>query len=226
MPTGWVPPEKYLEHGTVTIYHVYKDDDFDQGPREYWYGWDEGCCEGSDDFDVRDLPNPKEHDVNTDEGRKAILREAIDAGILTQNGILHSDSPDARGPLGQIYDILYLDMGPKGEFYNPHKACDADTLSAIADVVRPLFAEGEGCRANLPPFKQKYFESHCGVCPFCESKDITSGPVEADSMVGWAEVECTRCGYTWQDVWRVIDITEFRDKEGHEIPEPGSSAPT
>ena len=89
MPSKWVPPEKFLEHGGVTIYHIYRHDDLDQGPREYWYGWHEACRDDGDSFDVRDLPNPSGDDVGTEEGRKAILREAIDAGILTRDGIAH-----------------------------------------------------------------------------------------------------------------------------------------
>ena len=77
----------------------------------------------------------------------------------------------------------------------------------------------------MPPFKKTYFESSCSVCPFCGSKNIASGPPEADGMIAWAAVECTDCEHAWQDVWTVIDMTELRDKDGHEISHGGSSAP-
>ena len=70
--------------------------------------------------------------------------------------------------------------------------------------------------AKAPSFKKRYFHSRGCACPFCGSKDIMSGPVEADGMVGWATVECPKCGHTWQDVWTVIDITEVRDADGRE----------
>jgi len=52
---------------------------------------------------------------------------------------LYDDSTKKVTALRQVFDLLYLDMGPKGDFYNPDKAWDADTLDRIADVVRPLF---------------------------------------------------------------------------------------
>jgi hypothetical protein len=35
--------------------------------------------------------------------------------------------------------LLYLDLNKNREFYNAEKTWDADTLTAIADIVRPLF---------------------------------------------------------------------------------------
>lgn len=86
MPYMWVPPEVFLEHKGVVIYHVYRDDNIDD-PREYWYGYSETCSdEGDDVFDVRTLPNP---DGLTDHAD--IIRRAIDMGILTQEGIKESE---------------------------------------------------------------------------------------------------------------------------------------
>jgi len=87
MPFEWVPPAIYLEHGGYVVYHIYKhDDSTNNAPRSYHYSLD---AHASDDdpvdkksgcFDVRGLPNPVGHDVHTDAGRQALLRELIDQG--------------------------------------------------------------------------------------------------------------------------------------------------
>lgn len=46
---------------------------------------------------------------------------------------------DAQDALRRIYDLLYLDTGPEGNFHNPDKTWSPDTLDAIADVVRERF---------------------------------------------------------------------------------------
>jgi hypothetical protein len=51
--TQWIPPEIFLTHNGVTIYHTYKDDDVDQGPQTYWYTTRNDADEGK--FDVREL---------------------------------------------------------------------------------------------------------------------------------------------------------------------------
>jgi len=231
MPIDWVAAEKFLTHRDVTVYHVYKNDEIAQGPRTYWYGWREDSCDERDSFDVRELPNTNHHNTETNAGRKALIRESIDAGILTEEGVslpekgepvvvlsvpqdawrvleetllvdarssaFDADLRDsirralarvvtlnapaellqaARGALEwaeqtggwdapcwqrlktavrnagaemapedvatalrRIFDILYLDMDSKGEFHKPDKDWNADTLSMIADIVRPLF---------------------------------------------------------------------------------------
>ena len=73
------------------------------------------------------------------------------------------------------------------------------------------------CDTQMPAYKRKHLEKSGSLCPFCESKDITSGPVQADGPVAWAEVECEGCGASWQDVWSLIDITEAKGKNGKEI---------
>ena len=51
----WVAPEVFLTHNGVTIYHTYKDDDWEQGPQTYWFVTDEMASQ-DDGFDVRELP--------------------------------------------------------------------------------------------------------------------------------------------------------------------------
>ncbi len=54
---------------------------------------------------------------------------------------------DAQEALRHIYDLLWLDIGPTGDVYNPDKVWDPDTLDAIAQVVRERF-KGPDCPAD------------------------------------------------------------------------------
>lgn len=57
------PATLFMEHAGVEIFHVYKNNDFDQGTRTYWFAvhddGDDDAAHGSDGvFDVRCLPRP------------------------------------------------------------------------------------------------------------------------------------------------------------------------
>ncbi len=97
-----------------------------------------------------------------------------------------------------------------------HKLREDDAARALQAVTR---------RAKMPPFKRRYFESSCNICPFCRSKNVASGPLEADGVVAWAPVECPDCGHSWQDVWVLIDVTDVLDKDGREVPCGSSGMP-
>ncbi len=97
--TEWEPNEIALEHKGVKLYHVYKEDDANEGPRTYFFGLtDDASDEGGPSFDVRDLPNWK-HDptpsnvygIDGDAHILAIMREAIDLGHITQGEVLLKD---------------------------------------------------------------------------------------------------------------------------------------
>ena len=51
---------------------------------------------------------------------------------------------DRAAALRRIYDVLYLDLNKDGEFYNQEKGWDANTMEAIADIVRPFFPQPPG----------------------------------------------------------------------------------
>ena len=66
MPTQtvWVEPELLLQHQGVRVFHTYKEDDYDQGAKRYWFTVNSMCGELDrlcDDqpcrhvFDVREL---------------------------------------------------------------------------------------------------------------------------------------------------------------------------
>jgi hypothetical protein len=96
----WVPPEVFIEHAGVTVYHTYKDQQLESGPRSYYFTLSKQCgeeeCECPEEanrlihrcknvFDVRDLPTwePTRKLVPIEEKaiRIAILN-AIYQGIL------------------------------------------------------------------------------------------------------------------------------------------------
>lgn len=81
MPYGWMDPEVFMEHDGVPVYHTYKNDDI-ENQREYWFTLDCSYSEGcGQDFDVRDLPNPRR--VPLDEaGKQTVIANALDQGIL------------------------------------------------------------------------------------------------------------------------------------------------
>lgn len=103
-----------------------------------------------------------------------------------------------------------------------------DALERILSIAPKLEENDAGTalqavlrQSRMPAFKRAYFASYGSSCPFCDSADIRAGALEADGMVAWAEVECIACKHTWQDVWTMIDMTEVRDADGHDVvPEP------
>ena len=83
----WVEPELFLEYKGVEVYHSYRDDDYGNGPWEYWFQVQltddtEGTTEDDmHEFDVRDLHTWK---ATKDKGvrcsRKKSIQEALDDG--------------------------------------------------------------------------------------------------------------------------------------------------
>lgn len=104
MPQEWVSPQIYLEHGGYIVYHLYKNDDITQPPREYGYTLWELANEigGKDEgnFDVRELPQVAGVDVNTAEGRQIIIKAAIDAGYF--DDWENEEGESFRTPAGDI----------------------------------------------------------------------------------------------------------------------------
>ncbi len=82
----WVPPAVFLTYRGVKIYHIYRNDQEDQGVRAYWYCTDPlGGGDGYSEFnvDVRTLPGYSKGLESTGDGHiKRVLRDAIKAGIL------------------------------------------------------------------------------------------------------------------------------------------------
>lgn len=88
--TEWVEPALFLEHNGVKVWHVYKDDDVEQGLRSFWFVSDpiNGENDGSD-WDVRDLAAWGDADGSgwpDDSVIRAAIIRAIESGELTQDG--------------------------------------------------------------------------------------------------------------------------------------------
>jgi hypothetical protein len=88
MPTKYVPPRLLLRRRGVRVWNTYPDDDYDQGPRQFWFTLDPGCGEGycvclspecAAVFDVRKLPTY--HNDSSASLRAAIVA-AISIGLL------------------------------------------------------------------------------------------------------------------------------------------------
>lgn len=81
--TQEVPADVVLEYKDITIYNVYKNDCYENGPRYYHYGYNEDCSDsGLNSFYIRTLPNYSEKKQH-----KEIITEAIDLGYLTSEGL-------------------------------------------------------------------------------------------------------------------------------------------
>jgi len=86
--------------------------------------------------------------LNEEDGKVDLERAVhlIDRGISDLQAVSQvlfrlsmQEKPNAaRELLSRIFDILYLDMGPEGDFYNRDKTWSPDTLDQIAEVVRPV----------------------------------------------------------------------------------------
>jgi DNA-binding IscR family transcriptional regulator len=86
MPMTWTEPKIAIQHNGVTVYHTYKSD---QCTSEHWYtlheynddseGW---YPEGDGPFDIRDLEVDISLSVHKAENHRAILKAAIEAGLL------------------------------------------------------------------------------------------------------------------------------------------------
>ena len=105
--SAFVAAEVAFVHAGVKVYHVYRDDDMEQGPRPWDFGLREETGDG-EGFDVRELANWSEPahppyllgDDDTPENRHAweryhtqcvearhaerIIREAVDAGTVAE----------------------------------------------------------------------------------------------------------------------------------------------
>ena len=91
--TKTVPPKVFLQHGDLTIYHLYIDDNVDNGPRTHHFTFD---VEGSDDywdcpeagnFDLRDVPGYEEAERSPEqhwEHARAIIRAALDTDYFEE----------------------------------------------------------------------------------------------------------------------------------------------
>jgi transcription elongation factor Elf1 len=68
---------------------------------------------------------------------------------------------------------------------------------------------GNSTLAKLTPEqKREYLERGGQHCPYCHGTDISGGTLDAEWNEAWAKVTCNGCGRTWQDEYKLVDITE------------------
>ena len=101
--------------------------------------------------------------------------ERLSVEIVEQQEDLGAD--DSTTALRRIYDLLYLDLKGNREFYNTEKAWDADTTTAIAEIVRPFFPKpptqtAEADEDELTPAdRAKFVQRIEQVSPYDEGLD-------------------------------------------------------
>ncbi|OMF64817.1 hypothetical protein, partial [Paenibacillus glucanolyticus] len=77
MPLTWVDPAILVQYRGLTVYYTYKNDDINN-QSEVWFSLND---DGTDAFDVRDLPVP---DYISEMDYKKIVMNAIDQGNLAE----------------------------------------------------------------------------------------------------------------------------------------------
>jgi len=84
MPQKWIDPELFFRYKGVSIFHTYKNDNAN-GVKFYWYTTDPIEPEDSNgySFDVRELPLPAGCLASDAIYHQAIIKNAIDNGLLT-----------------------------------------------------------------------------------------------------------------------------------------------
>lgn len=75
MPDTYIPPDEYVEHKGIIVYHTYVDGDYNN-PMEYWFTTDVNESQ-ENEFDIRDLKC-----FNEDDDFKEIIKKAIDTGEI------------------------------------------------------------------------------------------------------------------------------------------------
>ncbi len=145
----FVEPEIFLTHHNIPVYRTYRNDDFEDGPRTFWYtldvnrGTDSRC-----EFDVRELPTWQTPDhplyvsgEMTDEERAA--REAAWAGW-------HADRVEEKAIIAAIQHAL--DSGELAPYRCPVSWCDALIPRRNLDADNRCPECGKGiCSPWIPP---------------------------------------------------------------------------
>lgn len=113
--------------------------------------------------------------------------ERLSVEIVEQEGDLGAE--DSTTALRRIYDVLYLDLNKNREFYNEEKAWDADTTTAIADIVRQFFpkppAQAEETDEDelTPADRAKFVQRIEKVSPYDEGLDAEDNMVSPSDFI-------------------------------------------
>lgn len=78
---GYADAEEFMTHRCVAIFCAYKDDDFDSGRLEYWYGLTPDCSfQDGTVFDVRETAAALGMSL-ADRSVQDVLRAAVDRAL-------------------------------------------------------------------------------------------------------------------------------------------------
>ncbi len=116
MPYDTVPPAVFLQHGDFIVYHLYKNDLFQSGPKTYWFtlqqwGSDEDPHGENGCFDVRCLPQKVADYTDTEDNIKARIIAAIDAGYFA--GWEHDEPEPVAG-----YTVIFRELVEYEVYFN------------------------------------------------------------------------------------------------------------
>jgi transcription elongation factor Elf1 len=67
----------------------------------------------------------------------------------------------------------------------------------------------KGDQMNKKPLTDAQYIKNPTVCPSCQGKDVSGGPVEVDAGTAWQEVTCLACEATWKDLYKLTGYTEL-----------------
>lgn len=133
MPVIKTQNKIFMLYRGVTIFHSYKEDDYEvDSPMTYFYSLNEF---GEGDFDVRDLTCPES--IN-EEDHKAIIAAAIDSGELKVDyfQVLDEESENALSQ-GQIWLLTHL--------HNVTEPTHIGDIPNLSNIDMAIFVAAEDC---------------------------------------------------------------------------------
>lgn len=57
----------------------------------------------------------------------------------------------------------------------------------------------------------EYVRGGGSACPYCGSRDMESGSMEADGDYCWCVTDCNNCHARWQDSYRLVGLIQLRE---------------
>lgn len=61
-------------------------------------------------------------------------------------------------------------------------------------------------KPQKPLTSKQYIKQGAGLCPFCESVEISGDGVEINGTEAYQEVYCCGCGAVWQDIYKLAEL--------------------
>lgn len=64
--------------------------------------------------------------------------------------------------------------------------------------------------------EKRYVERGGSVCMYCDAEDEdleTDGPIQVDGANAWQDVRCNKCGGTWQDLFKLVGVGNYPDRD-------------